>query len=40
MVVDRTGQFYWAFIIAAAIGLAGVVGWVFVIRRVEPVKWS
>jgi MFS family permease len=40
VVVDRTGEFFWAFIIAGAIGLTGVAGWGLVIRKVAPVKWS
>jgi MFS family permease len=39
VVVDRTGEFFWAFIIAAGIGLTGVVGWGLVIRKVAPVQW-
>ena len=39
LVVDATGQFAWAFAITAAVGLAGAVGWAFVIRRIEPVAW-
>ena len=40
VVVDRTGQFSFAFVVAAGIGLLGVVGWGLVIRRVAPVSWS
>jgi MFS family permease len=39
VVVDATGQFVWAFGIAAAVGLIGAVGWGLIIRRVEPVTW-
>ena len=39
VVVDRTGEFFWAFIIAAIIGLTGIVGWGLVIRKVAPVQW-
>ena len=39
MVVDATGQFFWAFIIAAAVGLLGAVGWGLIIPRVAPVTW-
>ncbi|WP_304186308.1 MFS transporter [Phenylobacterium aquaticum] len=39
-VVDRTGQFTWAFAIAAAMALLGVVGWGLVIRKVAPVSWA
>ncbi len=40
LVVDRTGQFGLAFLIAAAVGLAGALGWGVIIRRVEPVRWN
>jgi MFS family permease len=39
-VVDRTGQFFWAFIIAGAFALVGAAGWCLVIRKVRPVVWS
>jgi MFS family permease len=37
--VDRGRDFFWAFAISAAITLAGVLAYAFVIRRVEPVAW-
>jgi MFS family permease len=40
VIIDKTGQYFWAFLIAAAVGLTGVIGWVFIIRRVEPVDWD
>jgi MFS transporter, ACS family, D-galactonate transporter len=38
-VVDRTGQFFWAFIVSAAVALLGGVIYVFVLGPVEPVEW-
>jgi hypothetical protein len=38
-IVDRTGQFGLAFLVAGAVGLAGAIGWGVIIRRVEPVLW-
>ena len=40
IVIDRTGQFFWAFVVAGAIALAGIVAWGIVIRRVSPVDWN
>lgn len=40
VVVDRTGDFFWAFVIAAAIALGGVFAFTVVIQRVEPVVWQ
>lgn len=39
LVVDRTGEFFWAFAIAAAVTLAGAFAFGIIIRRVEPVAW-
>lgn len=39
VVVDRTGQFFWAFAISAAVALLGAVVYVFVLGRIEPVNW-
>lgn len=39
-VVDRTGQFFWAFGIACAVTLAGIVAWGVVIRRVAQLDWA
>jgi nitrate/nitrite transporter NarK len=38
-VVDATGQFFWAFIIAAVMAVIGAAGWCLVIRKVEPLNW-
>ncbi len=39
-VVDRTGRFYFAFAIAAAVTLLGAAAYGFVIERVEPIHWN
>jgi cyanate permease len=39
-VVDRTGEFTWAFAIASGIGLAGIIGWGVIIPRIEPLDWG
>lgn len=38
-VLDRTGHFYWAFAIVAAVALMGAASWLFLIGPVEPVVW-
>lgn len=40
LVIDQTGQFFWAFVIAAVVALLGAAGWTLVIRRIEPLDWS
>ena len=37
--VNETGEFYWAFVAAAAVVLAGAAIFVFGIARIEPVRW-
>ncbi|HKH98700.1 MAG TPA: MFS transporter [Candidatus Sulfotelmatobacter sp.] len=38
--LDRTGQYYWAFFITAAVTWTGVLSWVFVVGPVEEVDWG
>jgi|HubBroStandDraft_6_1064221.scaffolds.fasta_scaffold02688_10 ACS family D-galactonate transporter-like MFS transporter len=39
-VVQRTGQFFWAFAVTAGVLLAGAISWAFVVGAVEPVQWQ
>jgi MFS family permease len=39
VVVDRTGEYFWAFVVVGAVLLIGAVAWGAVIPRVEPVRW-
>ena len=38
-VIDRTGDFFWAFAAACAVTLLGLAGWVVMIPRVAPLTW-
>ena len=38
-VVDRTGQFWWAFVVAAIVTLLGGAFWVFLTGPLAQVKW-
>ncbi len=38
-VVDRTGEFFWAFAIAAAVALIGSIAFGVLIPSIEPVIW-
>jgi len=40
LVVDRTGSFTAAFMIAATLAVIGTVAFGFVVRRIEPIDWS
>ena len=35
-----TGQFYWAFVIAAAVSWIGALSWVIGVGPIEPVDWE
>jgi MFS family permease len=37
MIIDRTGGFQAAFIVTAAVALLGLIGWYFLIPRIEPI---
>jgi len=39
-VVDRTGQFFWPFVITAGVCLLGAISWVFVVGPVRQVAWK
>ncbi len=39
-VVDRTGEFYWAFVVVGVVALLGSLVWMFWIGPVEPVRWE
>jgi ACS family D-galactonate transporter-like MFS transporter len=39
-ILDRTGEFFWAFAIAALLCIAGVLSWLFLVCPVEPVIWT
>jgi ACS family D-galactonate transporter-like MFS transporter len=39
LVVDRTGQFWWAFVVAAAITLSGGAFWVFLTGPLQQLQW-
>lgn len=40
LVVDVTGQYYWAFVIAAFVAATGIIGWGLMIQKVEPLSWE
>ena len=40
VLVDLTGQFSIAFALAAAVSAVGLIGWMFVLPKIAPVKWE
>jgi cyanate permease len=40
VIVDRTGSFTPAFVIAAALSVIGIVAFGFVVRRIQPIDWE
>jgi MFS family permease len=39
-VIDRTGEFTWAFAVAGVVSLTGVVGWGLIIPRIAVIDWT
>ena len=39
-IVDTTGSFSSAFVLAAAVSLAGIFSWCLVVGKIEPLKWA
>jgi MFS transporter, ACS family, D-galactonate transporter len=40
LVVEKTGHFFWAFVVLALVLLSGAASWAFVVGRVEPIQWE
>ena len=40
VILERTGEFFWAFAITGAVTLVGAASYIFLVGEVEPVKWS
>jgi ACS family D-galactonate transporter-like MFS transporter len=38
--LDKTGRFFWAFLITAAVAWTGAAAWLFIVGPVEPVDWG
>ena len=39
LLVERTGRFDLAFLLAAAVNVLGLVGWVFMLPKIAPLRW-
>jgi MFS family permease len=39
-ILDRTGHFFWAFAVAAALCITGVLSWLLLVCPVQPVIWG
>jgi MFS family permease len=40
LILEYTGEFFWAFAMTSAVSLLGAAGYIFVVDRVEPVAWA
>jgi MFS family permease len=40
ILVDRTGHFFWPFLIAGAVAWLGAAAWAFMLGPIEPVEWE
>jgi hypothetical protein len=38
--LDRTGHFFWPFLIVSLVLWAGTLSWIFLVGAVEPVDWE
>jgi hypothetical protein len=39
-VLDKTGQFFWAFIITAVIAVLGSLSWIYIVGALRQVDWA
>ena len=39
-VVQRTGHFFWAFVVTAAVLMGGCLSWAFVVGQIAPIDWD
>src|SRR5262249_31651683 len=40
LLVDQTGSFTTAFVIAAALAVVGILAFGLIVRRIEPIEWN
>jgi MFS transporter, ACS family, D-galactonate transporter len=40
LIVQRTGNYFWAFVITSGVTLLGVAAWIFAVGPIKPVAWS
>ncbi len=40
LVLQKTGHFFWAFLIVAAVAFTAAASWILLVGRVEPVIWD
>jgi ACS family D-galactonate transporter-like MFS transporter len=40
VLIDATGDYRAAFLVAAGVAMIGLISWGLIIRRVEPLAWS
>jgi len=40
LIVQRTGTFFWVFVITSGVTLLGAAAWVFVVGPIRPIAWS
>lgn len=40
VIVDKTGEFFWAFAMTSAVSLLGAAAYIFLVDRVAPVQWN
>lgn len=39
LILGATGSYQYAFMLAAAINVLGLIGWVLMLPKIEPIQW-
>ena len=39
-VLDRTGHFFWAFVVSAGFSFIGALNWIFIVGPIKPIQWE
>ena len=40
LLVERTGQFYYAFMLAAGVSVIGLIAWTVALPKIAPIRWD
>jgi len=40
VLIDRTGDFFWAFAVTAIVGVLGAASWIFIVGPLEQIPWK
>ena len=40
LIVQRTGSFFYVFVITSVVTVLGAVSWIFIVGPIKPIQWS